>query len=107
MAGVVVVDLTAKDGVSPVLGKVQAGAKALNSKLNTLSGTLARIGTAALVKGFVSAGVEADRTGKRLKLLSGSYGETARLQNFAAEAARKFTIGQTVWPIAANGYFFK
>tara|TARA_R110002050_G_scaffold158143_1_gene286926 strand:+ start:1878 stop:3599 length:1722 start_codon:yes stop_codon:yes gene_type:complete len=105
VAGVVVVDLTAKDGVSPVLGKVQAGAKALNSKLNTLSGTLARIGTAALVKGFVSAGVEADRTGKRLKLLSGAYGETARLQSFAAEAAQKFTIGQTAAASAATDLY--
>jgi len=91
--GVVVIDLKGKDGVSPVLGKVQAGAKALNSKLNTLSGTLARIGTAALVKGFVSAGVEADRTSKRLKLLSAEYGETARVQKLAIDGAEKFTIG--------------
>ena len=105
MAGVVIVDLTAKDGVSPVLDKVQAGAKTLNSKLNTLSGTLARIGTAALVKGFIGAGIEADRTGKRLRLLSAEYGETARLQSFASEAAQKFTIGQTAAASAATDLY--
>jgi len=105
VAGVVIVDLTAKDGVSPVLDKVQAGAKTLNSKLNTLSGTLARIGTAALVKGFIGAGIEADRTGKRLRLLSAEYGETARLQSFASEAAQKFTIGQTAAASAATDLY--
>ena len=83
MAGVVVVDLKGKDGVSPVLSKIQAGAKSLNNRLNTLQGTLARVGTAALVKGFAQAGVEAERTGKRLKLLSEGYNETAKLQALA------------------------
>lgn len=120
MAGQVVVELTAKDKVTPVLDKVAASAeklnkklaplpaafqkigtasknafKGLNQKLNSLSGTLARIGTAAVVKGFASAGVEAERTAKRLKLLSSEYGETDGVQKLAAEAAEKFTIGQT------------
>ena len=92
MAAQVVVELTAKDKVAPVLDKVSSSAdklnkklaplptafqrigtasknafKGLNQRLNSLSGALARVGTAAVVKGFASAGVEAERTAKRLK----------------------------------------
>lgn len=120
MAGQVVVEFNATDKVSPVLSKLKASAEKLNqklqpltesvkkigtagakgfeklnNKLNTVSGTLARIGTAAVVRGFAQAGVEAERTAKRLKLLSGEYGETDGVQKLAAEAAEKFTIGQT------------
>ena len=95
MAAQVVVELSAKDKVTPVLGKLKGGVEKVNSKLNSLSGTLARIGTAAVVKGFAEAGVEADRTAKRLKLLSGEYGETKAVQKLATEGAKKFTIGQT------------
>ncbi len=103
--GVVVIDLKGKDGVSPVLSKIQAGAKSLTNRLNTLQGTLARVGTAALVKGFAQAGVEAERTGKRLKLLSEGYNETAKLQALASKAAEKFSIGTTAAASAATDLY--
>lgn len=62
---------------------------------NSLQGALVGIGAGSLVKGFVSAGIEASRTEKRLKLLAGQYGESARLANFAQVAADKFAIGNT------------
>ena len=66
---------------------------------STLQGALAGIGAGALLKGFVSAGIEADRTAKRLNLLASQYGETAKLTKFAQDAAQKYGIGNTA---AAN-----
>ena len=56
---------------------------------------LASLGAGLAVKGFVQAGVEADRTAKRLKFLGDQFGESAKLQEFANEAAERFTLGQT------------
>jgi len=87
-------------GVEQKTEKVKGAFGRLKSAGGSLQGVLASLGTAALVKGFVGAGIEADRTGKRLRLLSAEYGETARLQEFAASSAEKFTLGTTQ---AANG----
>lgn len=120
MAGQVVVELTARDKVTPVLDKVAASAEKLNKKLapmptafqnigtagknafqslnkslNSVSGALARVGTALVVKGFVQAGVEADRAARRLKVLGHEYGEVGELEELAARSAKKFVMGQT------------
>ena len=87
-------------GVEQKTEKVKGAFGRLKSAAGSLQGVLAGIGTAALVKGFIGAGIEADRTGKRLKLLSADLGETAELQEFAASSAKKFTLGTTQ---AANG----
>lgn len=72
------------DGVSKV-GKAMTG----------LAGIAASIGAGAAVSGFVKAGVEADRTAKKIAALSGQYKETAQLNAVAAKAADQFGIGQT------------
>ena len=124
MAGQVVVELTAQDKVSGVLSKINAEAKRLKDVFRdaasspgrtfdnlkgkavgafnrikgqavSLQGVLGSLGVGAAVKGFADAGVEADRTAKRLKFLGDQFGETSKLQEFAKEAADKFTLGQT------------
>ena len=113
MAGQVVVELTAQDKVSGALDRISASSKKLNQSIkgatdkagrsfNNLKGqatklrsVLVSLGAAAAVKGFAQAGIEADRTAKRLKFLGDQFGETAKLQAFAQEAAEKFTLGQT------------
>lgn len=113
MAGQVVVELTAQDKVSGVLTKINSAAanlqknlggatkrvgnnfKNLQSKAVNLQSVLSSLAVGAVVKGFVQAGVEADRTAKRLKFLGNEFGESAKLQQFANETAKKFTLGQT------------
>ena len=113
MAGQVVVELTARDKVSGVLNKINAASRDLQqnfgrttkrlgggfSKLKNqavnLQGALGSIAIGAVVKGFADAGVQADRTAKRLKFLGDQFGESAKLQEFANQAAEKFTLGQT------------
>ena len=82
-------------GVEQSTDKAKSAFGRLKTAGGSLQGVLASLGTTALFKGFVGAGVEADRTGKRLKLLSEAYGETAELQDFAAASAEKFTLGTT------------
>mgnify|MGYP003633238623 FL=1 len=118
--GVVVVDLRGKDSLSPILDKVRQKAQQLqaafdktstriqegfgklkksftnlSSQASSLQSVLVGVGAGAAVKGFAQAGIEADRTAKRLKLLGDEYGETSRLQEIAANAADKFSLGQT------------
>lgn len=113
MAGQVVIELTAQDKVSGVLSKINGQAqnlqknlggavknvgssfKNLQSKAVSLQGVLGSLAIGAVVKGFADAGVQADRTAKRLKFLGDQFGESAKLQRFANEAAEKFTLGQT------------
>lgn len=113
MAGQVVVELTAQDKVSGVLERIGAASKKLDQSVRgatekagrsfnklkgqatSLQGVLVSLGAAAAVKGFAQAGIQADRTAKRLKFLGDQFGETARLQEFANKSAEKFTLGQT------------
>ena len=113
MAGQVVVELTAQDKVSGVLNRINGAAKGLQKNLGgatknvgnsfknlqsravSLQGVLGSLGVGAVVKSLADAGVQADRTAKRLKFLGDQFGESARLQQFANEAAEKFTLGQT------------
>ena len=113
MAGQVVIELTAQDKISGVLnkingaaGKLHQGFKGTTAKIGkgftnltkqatSLNSVLVSLGAAAAVKGFVQAGVEADRTAKRLKFLGDQFGETDRLQELANKSAEKFAIGQT------------
>jgi len=113
VAGQVVVELTAQDKISGVLNKINATSKNLQKNLGgavnrvrgsfkklqgqavSLQGALGSLAIGAVVKGFADAGVQADRTAKRLKFLGDQFGESAKLQEFANEAAEKFTLGQT------------
>jgi|TARA_R100000030_G_scaffold23240_1_gene16720 tape measure domain-containing protein len=113
VAGQVVVELTAADKVSGVLDRINGAAKRLDQGVRgatqkvrksfagiqgqavKLQSVFVSLGAAAAVKGFAQAGIEADRTAKRLKFLGDQFGETAKLQEFSAEAAKRFTLGQT------------
>jgi tape measure domain-containing protein len=113
VAGQVVVEYNAKNNVSPVIDKIRDASKKLDqafrgttkriggsfnklkNQATSLQGVLASVGAAAAVKGFVEAGVSADRTAKRLKFLGDQFGETGKLQAFATKSAEKFALGQT------------
>jgi len=71
----------------------------LGSKFGNLSGAIASLGAGAALKSFVSAGVEAERTGKKIDALAKSYGEVAGVNKIAGDAAKQFGMGQTA---AAN-----
>lgn len=82
--------------------KVGGGIDGLGSKLQTLggkfaslSGAVASLGAGTLLKGFLDAGVQADRTGKTIKALASEYGEVAGVQKIASAAAKEFGMGQT------------
>jgi tape measure domain-containing protein len=113
VAGQVVIELTAQDKISGVLSKINGQAqnlqknlggavknvgnsfKGLQNKAVSLQSALGGLAIGAVAKGLADAGVQADRTAKRLKFLGDQFGESARLQQFANEAAEKFTLGQT------------
>ena len=83
------------DGLQGASKGLQGAFGRLQTAGGSLQGVLAGLGAGAALKGFLSAGVEADRTAKRLKLLSGQYGETKRLTDIANQAASKYAIGNT------------
>lgn len=83
------------DGIG---GKISS----LGGKISGLGGSLVNLGTAAagigagaLVKGFVDAGLQADRADKTIKSLAGSYGEYGKVSQLTTQAAKEFGIGQT------------
>lgn len=67
----------------------------LSSVGKTLGGTLASIGIGALASTFAKAGIEADRTEKRIANLAKPFGETAAVMEFAAKAASTYGLSQT------------
>lgn len=69
--------------------------KGIGSAMTSLGSIAAGIGAGALVKGFGEAGIAAERTGKTIKALAGSYGEVAGVNKIATDAAKQFGIGQT------------
>ena len=89
-------------GLTGGLKKVEGQSNKTRSALTNLSkagtglvGVLTRLGAAAAVTNFAKAGVEADRTAKRLANLTGRFGETEKVQRFAAEAAKTYGLSQT------------
>jgi tape measure domain-containing protein len=75
--------------------KTQGAFGKLKTAGSSLQGVLAGLGAGAALQGLIGAGVEAERTSKRLNLLSESFGESERLAEFAAAAAEKFALGNT------------
>lgn len=75
--------------------KAQGAFARLKTAGGSLQGVLAGLGAGAALKGLVSAGVESERTAKRMKLLSEGFGESKQLAEFAGEAAEKFALGNT------------
>ena len=82
-------------GLSGAVDKLSSGVSQVGQRMSGLAGIAASLGTGALVGGFVKAGIEADRTAKTIASLAGQYGETAKVTQFANEAADRFGLGQT------------
>lgn len=80
------------DGAIKGLG---GGITKIGQQMSGLAGIAASIGAGAAVSGFVKAGIEADRTGKTIKALSGQYKETEGVTKLASDAAEKYGLGQT------------
>ena len=84
-------------GLNNVAGssKKTAGAfDRLKKASSSLTGVIASLGAQAAAVGFIKAGIDAQRTQKTIAALADEYGETARVQQFASEAAQKFGMGQ-------------
>jgi len=84
-------------GLNNVAGssKKTAGAfDRLKKASSSLGGVIASLGAQAAAVGFIKAGIDAQRTQKTIAALADEYGETARVQQFASEAAQKFGMGQ-------------
>ena len=67
----------------------------LSSVGKTLGGVFASIGVGALASSFAKAGIEADRTEKRIANLTKPFGETGAVMEFAAKAASTYGLSQT------------
>jgi len=61
----------------------------------SVGGVLASIGIGALANTFATAGIDAERTNKRIANLAGPLKETTSLMKFATQAAKTYGIGQT------------
>ena len=61
----------------------------------TVGGVLASIGIGAVANSFAAAGIDAERTNKRIANLAGPLKETTSIMNFATQAAKTYGIGQT------------
>jgi tape measure domain-containing protein len=72
----------------------------LGSRFSSLGGAIASLGAGVALKGFLDAGVAAERTSKTITALAGSYDEVAGVNKIANETAKEFGIGQTT---AAKG----
>ena len=73
--------------------KTQGAFGKLKSAGSSLQGVLAGLGAGAALKGLINAGVQSERTTKRMKVLTDQFGEYKQLSEFAAQAAEKFTVG--------------
>ena len=60
-----------------------------------LGNAFVALGAGLAARGFVDAGVQAERTQRALKFLGDQYGETAQLNDAASRAAGRFALGQT------------
>lgn len=75
----------AATGLSGNTGKLQQAFGGLNT-------ALAGLGLGALIKDLAGAGIDADRTDKRIQGLAGSSGEAGKVFSIAAKAAKEFGI---------------
>ncbi len=75
----------AADGLSGNTSKLQQAFGGLNT-------ALAGLGLGALIKDLTGVGIDADRTGKRIKNLADANGETAKLLGLASRAAKEFGL---------------
>jgi len=72
-------------GLSGNTGKLQQAFGGLNT-------ALAGLGLGALIKDLTGAGIDADRTGKRIEGLAGASGEAGKVLSIASKAAKDFGL---------------
>jgi len=75
----------AADGLSSNTSKLQQAFGGLNT-------ALAGLGLGALIKDLTGVGIDADRTGKRIRNLADVNGESAKLLDLASRAAKGFGL---------------
>jgi tape measure domain-containing protein len=82
-------DLKAVDNAA---AGVNAGTSKLKSAFGGLQTAIAALGIGALVKDLAGVGIDADRTDKRIRNLADANGETAKVFDIAAKAAKSFGL---------------
>jgi tape measure domain-containing protein len=86
--------VTTAEAAAAGLQKQGAAAKGAAGAMRSLGGVIASLGAGALVASMVRGAAAAEQLQLRLKLLSGEYGETARVQQFVSESAKTFGQSQ-------------
>ena len=86
--------VTTAEAAAAGLQKQGAAAKRAAGAMRSLGGVIASLGAGALVASMVRGAAAAEQLQLRLKLLSGEYGETARVQQFVSESAKTFGQSQ-------------
>ena len=88
-------------GLTKSFGQATTSANGLQRAFNGLKtagssvvGILGSIGAGAALQGFITAGIEAERSGRRIANLAGPLGETSQLMKFAEQAAKTYGISQ-------------
>ena len=76
--------------MSSASGRLAGSVAQASTKLGGLQGIIGRLAIAATTRSIVNQAASYQQLQLRVKLLSQRYGETARLQAFAATTARKF-----------------
>ncbi len=82
-------DLKAVDNAANGLA---GGTSKLQTAFGGLNSALAGLGLGALMKNLGGAGLDADRTGKRIQSLAGASGETGKVLDIASKAAKEFGL---------------
>lgn len=82
-------------GLEGATSGTESKMRGLGGGMSAVSSAVATLGLGVLVKDIAGAGIEADRTGKRIKGLADANGETARVFGIASTAAKAFGISQT------------
>lgn len=95
----VAINVDAKDAVRSLnsvddaVGKLDTKTGGLQKAFGGLNTALAALGLSALTKDLASAGIDADRTARRIKNLGDANGETAKVFAIAGKAAKEFGLG--------------
>lgn len=83
------------DGLEGVTGQAETKMRGLSGGMSTVASAVATLGLGTLVSGLAGAGIEADRTDKRIRGLADANGETAKVFDIASKAAKDFGLSNT------------
>lgn len=82
-------------GLEGATSAAESKMRGLGGGMSTVASAVGTLGLGVLVKDIAGAGIEADRTSKRIKGLADANGETAKVFSIAAKAAKDFGISNT------------